>query len=321
MLRVGFLGAGTVAELHAKAIAATHGVELAALYDPETVRAESLAGRYGADVASCAAGLIGRPDIDAVFVLTPTAAHIPLAEQCVDAGKHALVEKPVADDPGPIRALARRAGAAGRHVVPGHNYVHLPECARIVRQARSGELGRVRALFVTYAIAHSPALQRRYAGVLREVMVHHSYLALAILDRPDRVSGGASPAGRDDQAWMSWEYGDGALAMLFASFAVDDLSADPITFTIKALGTAGSASASWRTSATEGGPFRFGMPLYEETYLHQCAAFRDVVLGHGASASTLDDAATVAEIIHEVAARPSGADRVQTPNAPCPRGR
>lgn len=302
MLRVGLLGAGTVARLHANAIGATHGVELAALYDPDTARAEALAEGRG-ELASSAAELIGRPDIDAVFVLTPTATHVPLAEQCIAAGKHVLVEKPVAEEPAAIRALAHRADTAGRRVVPGHNYLHLPECARLVRQARSGDLGRIRALFVTYAIAHSPALQRRYAGVLREVMVHHAYLTLAVLGRPQRVSGAAWPVERDDQAWMSWEYADGALAMLFASFAVDDLSADPITFTIKALGTAGSASASWRTNTTDAGPFRFGMPLYEETYLHQCAAFRDVVLGYRTPSSTLDDAATAAEIIQNVAAR------------------
>ena len=68
--------------------------------------------------------------------------------------------------------------------------------------------------------------------------------------RPDAVHGGqCAPAWEhltsDDQAWMTWEYADGAIAQLFGSFAVDDLSSDPVNFGIKALGTGGSAALNW----------------------------------------------------------------------------
>jgi myo-inositol 2-dehydrogenase / D-chiro-inositol 1-dehydrogenase len=302
-LRIGFLGAGTVARLHAAAVEATPGVTLAAVYDPAANRAAELAAAYGAVHAPDAAALLDHDGIDAVFVLTPTATHLDLAHRCLDRGRHVLVEKPVAEHPAAIRELAEHARRAGLTAVPGHNYLYLPECARLVRYARAGRLGRVRALFVTYAIAHPEALAAQYGGVLAEVMVHHAYLALAVLGPPDRVHGGTCAPGwetltTDDQAWMTWEYDTGSVAQLFASFAVDDLSADPATFAVKALGTRGSAATSWRTTATvDDGPFRVGMPLYEETYQHQCAAFRDTVQAGAAPLSTLDDAAHVAGII------------------------
>ena len=97
---------------------------------------------------------------------------------------------------------------------------------------------------------------------------------------------------------MTWEYANGAIAQLFGSFAVDDLSDSPATVAIKALGTRGSAALNWRSASTlGGGPFRLGMPLYEETYRNQCAAFRDTVREGTAPLSTLDDAAEVARII------------------------
>jgi predicted dehydrogenase len=302
-VRVGFLGAGTVAWLHASAIAGTPGMELAAVYDPRNDRATALAAAYAAEPLASDRHLAGHDGVDAVFVLTPTSAHVTAARQCIDAGKHVLIEKPVAEDPAAIRDLAAHARRKDRIAVPGHNYLHLPECARLVRQVRTGGLGRIRALFITYTIAHPEELAAQYDGVLAEVMVHHSYLGLAVLGRPDRVHGGACPPGwtrltTDDQAWMTWEYSSGVLAQMFASFAVDDLSDTPVTFAVKALGTRGTATVNWRSASTaDDGPFRVGMPLYEETYRNQCAAFRDVISGAAQPVSTLDDAAEVAGII------------------------
>lgn len=308
-LRIGFLGAGTVARLHADAIDQTPGVTLTTVYDLKPDRAAELAADHGAVTAPDPAALLAG-DVDAVYVLTPTASHLELAHQCLDHGKPVLVEKPVADDPAAIRELAEHAERAGLAAVPGHNYLHLPECGRLVRHARQGRLGRVRALFVTYAIAHPEWLAAQYGGVFGEVMVHHAYLALAVLGPPDRVHGGTCVPGwdeltSDDQAWMTWEYDNGSVAQLFASFAVDDLSSDPVTFAVKALGTTGSTTVSWRGAATapDDGPFRYGMPLYEETYQHECAAFRDTVRAGAAPLSTLTDAAHVATILGAVRSR------------------
>lgn len=302
-LRVGFLGAGTVARLHADAVARTPGVRLVAVHDPQRDRAAALGRSHAALEVPDAESLIADDGIDAVFVLTPTATHVALAHQCLDAGKHVLIEKPVAEDPPAIRDVARHAQRVGRVGLPGHNYLHLPECHRLLRQVADGRLGRLRALFITYTIAHPESLAAHYGGVLAEVMVHHAYVALAILGRPDRVYGGVSRPGwqqltTDDQAWMTWEYANGALAQLFASFAVDDLSPNPVTFAVKALGTRGSATVNWNSVTTaSNGPFRLGMPLYEETYRHQCAAFRDVIVSEAPPVSTLEDAAQAAEIV------------------------
>ncbi len=117
--------------------------------------------------------------------------------------------------------------------MPGHNYAYQPEFQRVLQLVQRGELGTVRAMWVIYALKHDEDLAARYSGVLDEVMVHHAYWTYAALGRPARVfAGRAEPAWRslstDDQAWMVWEYPPRGVAHLFASFAVDDDTAESL---------------------------------------------------------------------------------------------
>lgn len=308
-LKIAVLGAGLAGRLHVAAISQTSGLEIAGVADITSSLAADLANPLGVALYASPEDLFNDDAIDGVVIATPEATHLDLAHCALEAGKHVLVEKPVANDPALIHALKDRANELGLLAVPGHNYAYLPECARLIKQAQRGELGIIRSLHIHYAIRHSEELASRYDGVLSEVLVHHAYLALAILGRPDGVHGGTSATAwlrltSDDQAWMVWEYDGGSLAMLYATFAVDDLGPDPWTFTVKALGTQGTASFTWRSFTTRKGPFEFGIPLYEDTYVHQAAAFRDAILGVARPLSTLEDAATAARIIHTVANRP-----------------
>lgn len=303
-IRVGLIGAGAAGELHAAAITTTAGLELSAVATSSPDRARVFGDRWKAPATSVDT-LIADSDIDAVFVTSPTATHIPFALRALEHGKHVFVEKPVAATSDEIRELDAAAARAGLQAIPGHNYLYQPECERLVRQVRGGTLGRIRSLHVDYAIRHPESLAAHYDGVLHEVMVHHAYIALAALGKPDRVVGGVTTnhwetLATDDQAWMVWEYDDGALAMLYATFAVDDFGPDPMTFAVKALGESGTSSYSWRSTTTREQPFTFGIPLYAETYQYQAAAFRDVLLGTREPASTLHDAALIADIVDAV---------------------
>ncbi len=307
-VRVGFVGTGTVAALHAAALAEVDGITLTAAYDTDTARLARCCRDWGVRAAGSVDELVGADDVDVVLVLTPTPAHLAPAVAALRAGRHILVEKPVAQDAAAIRELAILAADAGLVALPGHNYLYLPEARRVVRHTREGRLGTPRAMFVTYALAHPEALAARYGPVLEELMVHHAYLAVAALGRPDRVSAGAAVPGwpvlsTSDQAWMTLEYDrDGTpttSAHLFASFAVDDLGADPWTFVVKVLGTAGTSGYSWRstTHRPDADGFSVGIPVYHETYVHQARALRDVVLGREPALTTLADAAVVADVL------------------------
>lgn len=300
--RVGFVGAGMVADLHHQAIMARDDLELVGFVETDDGRAADRSDAWGLDRYPDLDDLLG--DVDAVLVLTPEATHHDIAARCLAAGKHVLVEKPVgtADE---IADLIERAERAGLVCMPGHNYAYQPEFAELRSLVDSGSFGRVRALWITYVIKHPEEVAAHYAGVLEEVMIHHSYLALALLGRPARIHAGRmEPAWvehpADDQAWMTWEYPGGTSAHLFATFAVDDPTSDPWTFQVKVLGETGGGLYNWRNAMFSRplGTLPYALPAYEASYGHEHTAFAAAIRGRP-PVSPLSDARTAALILQQ----------------------
>lgn len=298
--RVGFIGTGMVAELHHQAIMSRHALELVGFVETDDRKAAARSEAWHVERYRDLDGLLA--DVDAVLVLTPEATHYDIAAHCLAAGKHVLVEKPVgsADQ---IATLAQQSRQSGLICMPGHNYAYQPEFSEIRTLVTSGSLGQVRALWITYVIKHPEEVAAHYAGVLDEVMIHHTYLTLALLGRPDRIHAGRmEPAWArhraDDQAWMTWHYAGGTSAHLFATFAVDDPTSDPWTFQVKVLGDNGGGLYSWRNAifARPLGTLPYALPAYEASYGHEQTAFAAAINGDPV-ASPLSDARTAALIL------------------------
>lgn len=302
---VGLVGLGMVSDLHRDALAEVPGIRLAAIHDIDAGVLERRAGEWDARPHATLEAMLEDPEVGAVYVLTPAATHVAIAFRCLEAGRHVLVEKPVSHDPAEIERLDRVATERGLVCIPGHNNAYTPEFRRLLRLRDEGELGTLRGLWINYVLRHPEEIAAAYGGILEEVMPHHAYLALAVMGPPARIHAGIHPGAwqkldREDQAWMVWEYPDGTTASLFASFAMDDLTTDPWTYLIKAIGTEGGTSISWRSAVgtRRRNPwFAFGIPIYLEAYRHETQAFAAAVRGEGAPASTLADAAMSSRII------------------------
>src|SRR5262245_29958142 len=96
MVRVAVLGAGFMGSTHARAYAAMPDVDVAGIYAPSARRAEPLAAELGTTWTDNVETLLADPTIDAVDVCLPTPGHRPAAEAALAAGKHVLLEKPLA---------------------------------------------------------------------------------------------------------------------------------------------------------------------------------------------------------------------------------
>lgn len=88
--------------------------------------------------------LIEDPGLDAVVIATPVATHYDLAIAAMNAGKHVLVEKPMATSVRQVEDIARSAQEKGLVVMVGHTFLYSSAVRYIKRLIDSGELGDIR---------------------------------------------------------------------------------------------------------------------------------------------------------------------------------
>lgn len=303
-LRIGFLGAGTVADLHAEGVHACTDAVLGGLWTRTPGHAAAKAAAYGCRAYPSAEALVADPDIDAVAVLTNLETHVPYAQLALAAGKHVLVEKPVAATVPAVQQLAAAAQAAGRVCMPGHNYVYEPGLERCHRLLRQGRLGRLVAVYVLYNIAHPESVARHYPGVIRQIMTHHAYILLYLAGRPVALSALKAnlhyrDLDREDIALVNLRLANGALAHWCASFAADDHSTDPWTVLVKVIGTEGAARFSYRdwVENRPGAVHAQTYSAYPASIAAEVAHFVAVVRGQAEPLSTLADAVDAQRLV------------------------
>jgi len=146
--RFGVIGVGTWGEMHVETYQDHPLAEVVAVCDTNRVRAESVADRRRVPkVCHDYEELLDLPEIDAVSVVTPDFAHAEIVVAALNAGKHVLVEKPLATtiaDAERIEAAAKRSGR--KLMVDFHNrWSPLFAQARDVIQR--GEIGKPRYVY------------------------------------------------------------------------------------------------------------------------------------------------------------------------------
>lgn len=150
MLRFGIAGLGTAGRLLIPALEERPDCELAAVSDlvPETL--EAFARKYGAKACSDLEALVALPDIDVVYIATPTHLHADHAVAAIEAGKHVIVEKPMAASLADAQRMTDAAKRKGVHLIVGHTHAYdLPihEMGKIVA---SGELGKLKLINTSF---------------------------------------------------------------------------------------------------------------------------------------------------------------------------
>ncbi len=119
-------------------------VELVAAYDVDPDKRKATTDRFGVDTdLSGPEELIGRDDVDTVLVLTSMNEHGELARRALEAGKHVLVEKPMATSLEEADALIEAAAASDRTLVCAPHILLSPTYREMHRRLRAGEIGPV----------------------------------------------------------------------------------------------------------------------------------------------------------------------------------
>jgi predicted dehydrogenase len=144
VLRVGVLGFGFIGTIHSKAVAACPGMELAGVWTLPDQTAESFRKLFPSG------RLYGSPEemaadrsVDAVAIGTPNAFHWPQAKLFLEAGKHVLVEKPMAMTVAEAEAMADLACQKRLRLMVGHMWRFDREVRSVRDLVASGEIGEV----------------------------------------------------------------------------------------------------------------------------------------------------------------------------------
>ena len=227
-----------------------------AAFDVPEIERRVLVGRDESAVAQAARRLdwqehatdwrevIAREDVDIVDICTPGFLHAEIAIAALEAGKHVLCEKPLANDPGEAVRMVEAARAArerGQVAALGHTYRRVPALAHardLVAAGRLGEIRQVRASYLQDWLVDAEAgmswrLRKETAGsgALGDIGSHavdqiqfvtgqsvaavRGRLATMVPERPG--ADGPEPVTVDDAAWASLELSGGAIASLEAS--------------------------------------------------------------------------------------------------------
>jgi predicted dehydrogenase len=142
-IRIGVLGAGSWGINHVRVLAAEPRCRLTAVAEPDATKRALIAELAPAARWTASAEQVLRaPDIDAVVIAAPASTHVELALAAFAAGKHVLVEKPVARRVADARRVAEAAARAGTVGMVGHLMVFHPAVRRVRELLRSGSLGR-----------------------------------------------------------------------------------------------------------------------------------------------------------------------------------
>jgi 2-hydroxy-4-carboxymuconate semialdehyde hemiacetal dehydrogenase len=132
-MRVALAGAGAFGEKHLDGLKLIDGVEIVSVISRRAEQAAEVAAKYGAKHSGTELSeALGRDDVDAVILCTPTQMHAAQAIACMDAGKHCQVEIPLADSWADAEAVLKKQQETGlvcmvghtRRFNPSHQYVH-----------------------------------------------------------------------------------------------------------------------------------------------------------------------------------------------------
>ena len=258
-LGIGMVGYAFMGAAHSQAwrtVARVFDVPLrprmAALCGRDAGAARAAADRYGWQAAETDwRALIARDDVQLIDICAPGDVHAEIAIAALDAGKHVLCEKPLANTVAEAEAMCEASASAARHGVRamiGFNYRRVPAIAlarRLIRDGRIGALRHVRAAYLqdwlvdpSFPLTWRLQRERAGSGALGDLGAHAvdlaQYLAGELLtgvsgltstfvtERP--LPGGAEGTGSrrgpvtvDDAALFTGRFPSGALASFEAT--------------------------------------------------------------------------------------------------------
>jgi phthalate 4,5-cis-dihydrodiol dehydrogenase len=146
VIRIGIAGLGLAGLAFIQAIKADARFRLVAFAEPDQDVRAVQSERHETAAYANVEELLGHPGLDAIIIATPTLLHMTHAIMAMQAGKHAILEKPMATTLADALAMAETAKATKRTLVIGHSHSFDLPVQRMRALIAGGTLGRVRMI-------------------------------------------------------------------------------------------------------------------------------------------------------------------------------
>jgi phthalate 4,5-cis-dihydrodiol dehydrogenase len=145
-LRLGIIGLGSAGRSLLPSVVKHPNVELVAVANPSPAAREEVGKEFGAQQFADIQSLVARPEVDAVYIATPTEFHTEQVLLAAAAGKHVLVEKPMAIGLEDAQRMIDATDRAGVVLMVGHSHSYDVPYVKMREVIAGGTMGRVRLL-------------------------------------------------------------------------------------------------------------------------------------------------------------------------------
>jgi phthalate 4,5-cis-dihydrodiol dehydrogenase len=150
MIGIGIIGAGRICAAHAIAANALEETRLVGIADTDPERVAGAVARFGGRAYAGYGELLADPEVDAIVVGLPHFLHREVAVAALEAGKHALIEKPMAMTVEECDAMIAAEKASGRKIMVAHSQHYFPANIVVRQRIAEGEIGTVVAATDTW---------------------------------------------------------------------------------------------------------------------------------------------------------------------------
>ncbi|HXZ18232.1 MAG TPA: Gfo/Idh/MocA family oxidoreductase, partial [Roseiarcus sp.] len=175
---IAVIGCGDIARArYFPAIDKAPDFELRGVFNRTRAAGDAAVGRYGGKNHASLDDLLSAPDVDAVVIATPHPSHADLAVTSLEAGKHVLVEKPMATSVADAKRVEEAAGRSGCGfmALPFDNSPAVEEARRLIETGAIGRASMADAVLAHRGPKHAPWFfdaQKAHWGVLADLGVY-----------------------------------------------------------------------------------------------------------------------------------------------------
>jgi len=212
-VKVGVIGIGNMGWHHARVLSLLKDAEFVGVADPDPDRCKLAKEQFGCTCFSDYPSLL--EEVEAVCIAVPTLLHHKVGLYCLNAGKHVLIEKPIAASQDEASSLITAANKAKRLLQVGHIERFNPAFRELIKVVKNEEV------VVLEARRHSPHADRANdVSVVLDLMIHDLDLVLELANAPvTRIAavGGRSAGDPLDYVNATLSFQNGVIASLSAS--------------------------------------------------------------------------------------------------------